>query len=115
MTAAPWDQPPVVPAPQQRVDAEAHALAVSYRTLIQIAASTSPRSQQGTIGASELGHACARRLAYRLSGTPAVNDRDHLAAMLGTGWHHVMADFFTRLGSWLPGRFLVETPVTYRG
>jgi hypothetical protein len=114
-TPAPWTNPPEPVVSPVKVDVEAYALGAVYRTLIAIGAATAPRSVQRSIGSSELGYACERRLAYRLSGTPTVNVRDPLASMMGTGFHAVLADTFTRLNETLtPGRFLIETPVVYR-
>jgi len=48
----------------------------------------SARSVQATIGPSELGSLCDRRIAYRLAGTPEVNWwSDPLPAIVGTAVH----------------------------
>lgn len=114
MTAATWENaaPPVKAPP--RVDAEAYALQATYTTLIRVGAALYPRSLQNVIGSSELGYACDRRLAYKLAGTPTVNNRDPLVSLMGQGFHEVMADTFGRLAATFPGRFLIETPVVYR-
>lgn len=44
------------------------------------------RSRQKAIGASDVG-VCRRRTAYKLAGTPATNEPEGLAAMMGT-WIH---------------------------
>lgn len=48
----------------------------------------SPRSKQQSIGPSELGDPCDRRLAYRIAGAPAVNlGADPWPAIVGTSVH----------------------------
>ncbi|MGH7252855.1 MAG: hypothetical protein ACREIE_03545 [Nitrospiraceae bacterium] len=48
----------------------------------------SARSQQATIGPSELGVACDRRIAYRLAGAPEINTwMDPWPAIVGTAIH----------------------------
>jgi hypothetical protein len=48
----------------------------------------SARSMQKTIGPSELGDPCERKIAYRLAGIPEVNDwMDPLPAIVGTAIH----------------------------
>ena len=63
---------------------------------------------------SEAGRPCDRQLAHRLAGTRPVNLTDPARALVGTGYHHALAEVFARLdgGS---GRFEVERRVTYRG
>lgn len=46
-----------------------------------------PRSGQRHIGASEAGHPCQRKLAYKLTGTPELNQGDPWAAYVGTSVH----------------------------
>lgn len=77
-------------------------------------ASTSRRSMQAALGASEIGQECARRLAYRIVGTPMVNLPDPLKAMIGTGFHVAAAEGMARLDLGT-GRHLIEHPVRYRG
>jgi len=111
---APILRQPAQPDTRPAVDPEAYALETALRGLIQLGAATSHRDRQHAVGASEIGHPCERRLAYRLSGARPVNVTDPTRALVGTGWHTAMAELFTRLdgGS---GRFIVETPVRYRG
>lgn len=83
------------------------------RDKVMTIASTSARSAQAHLGPSEIGQACPRRLAYRIAGTPIVNMPDPTKALLGTGFHEVMANGFRRLDG--SARFLIEQPVSYRG
>lgn len=49
---------------------------------------TAPRSQQKTIGPSEIGNPCDRRIAYKIAGTPGVNSSsDPWPAIVGTAIH----------------------------
>lgn len=108
---AAWVSP--APPSEPKQDVESYALECSLRSLIFLGCATAPRSRQTSLGSSEAGHQCDRRLAYRLAGTPATNLADPLRPLVGTGVHLVMADLFRRLdgGS---GRFLVEQHVGYR-
>jgi hypothetical protein len=104
---------PVTPTPPAR-DLDEYALEASLRSAMSLAASTAPRSLQTAIGASEVGDACQRKLAYRAAGVTPSNLPDPLRALVGTGVHAVMADLFRALdkGS---GRYLVERHVSYQG
>lgn len=113
---APWTGPPArTEKTAPPLDPEAHALGAVYRTLIPLGARYAPRAQQRALGFSELGYSCERRSAYRMADTPPVNHRDPLASIIGTGFHHVMAATFGQLAPLFGSRFLVETPVEYRG
>jgi hypothetical protein len=89
-------------------------LAELCRDGIWQASVTSPRSLQPTLGASEIGGECNRQMAYRARGVPAVNQRDPMRMLAGTGMHEAMAELYRRLdgGS---GRYLVEQHLVYRG
>jgi hypothetical protein len=104
------------PAPQTGPipDAEAYALETTMRSLVALGASMHPRTRQKTVGMSEVGRGCARRLAYKMADATPVNLTDPLRALVGAGVHAAMAETFRRLdgGS---GRFLVEVPLRYRG
>lgn len=117
-----WAQPAPVTTPT--VDPDAYALADVLRNLVSLGAFTTDRSTQVSLGSSEAGHPCDRRLSYKLRlaeptdrlgrRTAATNFRDPLRALVGSGVHSALADIFERLdgGS---GRFLVESKVDYRG
>lgn len=56
--------------------------------VIKWADNQSARSQQVTIGPSELGGLCDRKVAYRIAGAPEVNQfSDPLPAIVGTAIH----------------------------
>lgn len=103
--AAPTKEEPVLSVPSMLAGEWA-------RDVIMSVAHNSPRSLQAHLGPSEIGQQCERRIAYRVLGTPYVNYPDPLKAMLGTGFHEVMAEGLARLD---PRRYAVEIPVTYRG
>lgn len=56
--------------------------------IIKWADKNAARSQQKTIGPSEMGDPCDRRIGYRVAEVPEVNDRfDPWAAIVGTSIH----------------------------
>lgn len=87
------------------------AIAVSN---IELGMRTSERSLQTTIGASEVGHPCDRRLVYRINGVAPCNSSDPMRLLVGIGVHQVIEDIFNRLDRGT-GRFLTEVPIAYRG
>jgi len=95
-------------------DPEAYALEVALRSLVPLAGATNPRDHQRAVGASEIGHPCPRRIAYRLAGATPAHLQDPMRRMSGTGLHLALAEGFRRLDAGA-GRFLVEHPVRYRG
>lgn len=69
------------------------------------------RSAQTTLGPSEIGTPCDRRLAMALMGVPAVNPGgDGWAAFVGTCTHEGMANIYTFADAGT-GRYAVELPV----
>lgn len=91
-------------------------LAALVRDVVTRADATSPRSTQRSIGPSEIGHECPRRIAYRLMGEPAVSSGgDPWPAIVGTATHSWLADAFEaaneRMGY---RRFLTEQRVQIR-
>jgi hypothetical protein len=71
------------------------------------------RSAQATLGPSEIGTPCDRRLAMSLLHVEPVNPGgDGWAAFVGTAVHSALADMFM-WASGDTGRFAVETPLTF--
>lgn len=58
--------------------------------IIQWTSDSSPRSLQVTLGCSEAGSACDRKIAYRIAGKPKINFPDPLKALMGTAFHHLL-------------------------
>jgi len=78
----------------------------------------SSRSQQRAIGPSEVGEPCERQLTYKLLDWPETNDnRDPIAAIIGTGFHMWMAEKFEARQTDIGGgrlRNRIEERVTVR-
>ncbi len=73
----------------------------------------SPRSQQVTVGASEIGHPCARRLAYKLLSVDPVNtDTDSWPAIVGTSVHYYLERAFKKNPDYLTEVKVVMEPWT---
>lgn len=102
------------PVDKRAGDLRGHYVSEFARDRLVMIDSTKSRSRQTTVGPSEIGQDCPRRLAYRIAGTPAVNFPDPLKAMIGTGLHEVIASGLHRLEGGT-GRYLIEHSVTYRG
>lgn len=67
----------------------ANGLRADLMQMIHWADKNSSRSLQATIGPSELGSPCDRKIAYRLANVPEVNlRRDPWPAIVGTGVHN---------------------------
>lgn len=65
--------------------------------VVQWSNNNSSRSLQSTIGPSELGNSCDRRIAYRLAGIPTVNAwTDPWKAIVGTSIHAWMEKSINR-------------------
>jgi hypothetical protein len=58
-----------------------------YLQTITEAITNQPRSQQVHIGPSEIGHACSRRIGYKLLGHPEQEKPPNWKATIGTGAH----------------------------
>lgn len=105
--------PPEAPAPE--IDPAALALGEQFRDLIWTGSNLSPRSRQASVGMSEIGSDCERSIAYKIVGTTPTNfTGDPMASLTGTGMHAALAEVFGRLDHGM-GRYLIETPVMYRG
>lgn len=71
-----------------------------------------PRSQQTTIGPSEIGTPCDRRLGHKLAATPEVNDRGVAwKPYIGTAGHEQLAEVFARASIAADARYLTEVRV----
>ncbi|WP_222871945.1 hypothetical protein [Nonomuraea sp. PA05] len=95
----------------------AAAIATNVVTTVKQAGANAPRSLQRTIGPSEIGTPCVRRLAYKLCDWPEVNnDSDPWASIIGTAVHSWMEETFAaenrRLGQ---ERYVIERRLQIRG
>lgn len=76
------------------------------------------RSQQKAIGPSEVGEPCERQLSYKMLDWPETNEnRDPIAAIIGTGFHMWMAEKFEARQSVMADgtpRYRIEERVTVR-
>lgn len=115
MTAPSFTQPGGDQAPAsgfaQPGNGPLEVLGDQLKQIIRDGAARAPRSVQTTMGPSEAGVECDRRLAFRLLNWPATNTGgDPLASIIGTGFHSWAADVFTRPEH--RARWLVEQRLT---
>jgi len=109
----PFEPVPAEPAKPKPERPPLSALGMLITSNIELGVITSRRSLQATIGASEVGYPCARRLAYRLTATPGCNLGDPMRLLIGTGVHLALEEIHHRLDR-SAGRFLTEIPTVYR-
>ena len=86
-------------------------MAFDIAKIITDAGTWTPRSKQVSIGPSEIGHDCLRRLAYKLIDIPKVNEgsNGNWSAQVGTAIHAHLADIFAKIEG-----FQVEQKVQIR-
>ncbi len=86
-------------------------MAFDIAKIITDAGTWTPRSKQVSIGPSEIGHDCLRRLAYKLIDIPKVNEgsNGNWSAQVGTAIHAHLADIFAKVEG-----FQVEQKVQIR-
>lgn len=83
---------PRLAAADMMIGAAPRLLLAEAREIFAHAAKNAPRSLQKTIGPSEIGTPCARRLAYRLADAPEHNERDAWRPTVGTATHAWIAE-----------------------
>lgn len=84
-----------------------------YLGVIEDAITNHPRSLQKRIGPSEIAHPCARRIGYKLAGTPEGNVGDIAwLPTIGTGVHTWLEDAFTEANRDREIRWLTEARVS---
>jgi len=86
------------------------------RSNISNASANAPRSKQRSIGPSEVGGECDRKLGYRLLGVEPVNQSDTWLATIGTAVHAWLAEQYEKLEDAerhdnIESRYLIEHPV----
>ena len=86
-------------------------MAFDIAKIITDAGTWTPRSKQVSIGPSEIGHECLRRLAYKLIDIEKVNEgsNGNWSAQVGTAIHAHLADIFAKIEG-----FQVEQKVQIR-
>lgn len=103
------------------LDVDPDLVAAEVFTIVKDAIVNAPRSQQTTIGPSEMGHPCTRRIGYKLAGTVPLNTSQNSVAWkpaVGTMMHSALADIMaqheidTFPASGLTPRWRVEERVT---
>lgn len=99
-------------------DEYSQVLAERIGQFIVDADANAPRSLQKAIGPSEVGEPCERQLTYKILDWPETNqNRDPIAAIIGTGFHMWMAEKFEARQAPLPDgrpRYRIEERVTVR-
>lgn len=96
------------------LEGTAGELATNVIDMVKHAAASAPRSQQRTVGPSELGTPCTRRLGYKLTDhDPKPNTgTDPWASVIGTSVHAWMAETWTAENKHLGReRYLIEKKV----
>lgn len=105
---------PIIPngAAHMDVDTLEDQLADELTTAIVDYSNNRPRTLQKTIGPSEIGEPCQRKLAYKLLDWPKVNTGgDPLPSFVGTAAHTAMETALERVNQARPGTWIVEKRV----
>lgn len=98
---------------RQPLSPRAYARAERFRDDFWRYEASRPRSTQLSIGPSEVGATCDRRLGYSMTHHPVVNHRnDGWAAWVGTQGHNGLEDMYEWLDNGT-GRWLVNQEVTF--
>lgn len=84
----PWCFPEHVKLPGTSMSLYEMAVREDLLELIQWGNQSSARSMQTTLGCSEAGNECRRRIAMTMAGFPKVNFPDPLKANMGTAFHN---------------------------
>lgn len=87
-------QIPALPGHLSQRGGDPDLVMAEYMHVITTAITTHPRSLQKKIGPSEIGHPCARRIAYKLLGTPENETKPNWKATIGTGAHMWLENAF---------------------
>ena len=84
-------------------------LAYEVRKTLNDASANSPRSKQRSIGPSEVGGDCERKIGYRLLGVDSVNEPDTWLAQIGTAVHAHLASIYEEANKAYDNkRYLIE-------
>jgi hypothetical protein len=90
----------------------AKSLGQGLAEIITQAGIWNPRAKQVSIGPSEMGHECTRRLAYKLLDWEKINEMgsSNWSAQVGSAIHKYLADVFAKIEG-----YAVEQRVVIRG
>ena len=79
-------------------DIDPDILATELFSIIEQAIAHQPRTLQTSIGPSEIGNPCDRRIGYKLAGTPPANGVGAVnwKAFVGTAIHEILANIMAR-------------------
>lgn len=108
----PYKGRPSSPAPVEMTE-KGKEITARLKEMFHQYSNRQERSQQATLGPSEIGSPCDRRLAMSLLRLPAVNPGgDNWASFVGTCIHEGLAEMFmwADAGS---GRYATELPLTF--
>lgn len=112
-------QIPALPDHLSQRGGDPELVMAEYMHVITTAITTHARSLQKKIGPSEIGHPCARRIGYKLLGTPEKEAEPNWKTIVGTGAHMWLEGAFDQdnlrraeLTGTGQERWLVETKVS---
>lgn len=101
------------PRKRQPLAPGAEEIAVAFKELFWSHDASRSRSMQVSVGPSEVGLECTRRLAYKLSNQPTVNySKDGWAAWIGTQGHSGLEQIY-REANGTTSRFLIEVQLEF--
>lgn len=95
-----------IPLPELAGDLKAE-----FMTMVRWATEFDPRAQQVSLGPSDLGIECDRRLAYKIAGLRGFNPGDPWAALVGSAIHVRLEDIIRRYAAQHGGTWLIEEKV----
>lgn len=86
-------------------------LKAEFTTMIRWHEEFTPRSQQVSLGPSDLGTECDRKLAYKIAGVKGYNMGDPWAAFVGSSIHSRVEDVIRKYAKEHGGVWLIEERV----
>jgi hypothetical protein len=96
------------PCPLPEVAAEVQA---QMTTMVRMFEQFDARSQQLSLGPSDLGTECDRNLGYKIMGLRGANFYDPWPAFVGSAIHHRMGEVITAHAAEVGGAWLIEEKV----
>ena len=83
-------------------------LEAEFVTMVRWDTEFAPRSQQVSLGPSDLGIECQRQLGYKIAGVRGYNHGDPLPGFVGSALHARMEDVIRRYAAEHGGTWLIE-------